>query len=411
MTLITAISFHSFYNLFLRHSNIIMLPEFENTEIAFRYRSNNELKRARFLFSSMGSPVLTKIGMGFTQWAINMHLPITGIIKSTIFKQFCGGETMEEASKTSQMLAPYHVGIIMDYGVEGKEGEHEFDKAVPEFIKAIKYASSQKNIPFISLKVTGFARFALLEKKHSGQALTDAEKDEWQRVQKRIDDICSAASQYNIMVLVDAEETWIQEPVNELTDAMMEKYNRSKAIIFNTFQLYCHGTLPYLKTALQTAIEKGYILGAKLVRGAYMEKERRRAAEKGYPSPIQPDKASTDRDYDAAVLFCLQHLDKLSVFIGTHNEKSCMIAAKYMEQNNIPHNTDRVYFSQLYGMSDNISFNMANAGYNVAKYLPYGPVKDVIPYLMRRAQENTSVAGQTGRELSLINKEIKRRKL
>jgi proline dehydrogenase len=388
-----------------------MLPEFDNTEIAFRYRTNGELKQARFLFSSMGSPLLTKIGTGFTQWAMKWHLPINGIIKQTIFKQFCGGETMEEASKTAEQLAPYHVGVILDYGVEGKEGEAEFDKAVPEFVKAIKYAASEKNIPFISMKVTGFSRFALLEKIHAGQTLTDAEQAEWKRVQKRVEEICAAAAQYNIMVLVDAEETWIQEPVNILTDAMMEKYNKNKAIIFNTFQLYCHGTLAYLKDSLKTATEKGYVLGAKLVRGAYLEKERKRAAEKGYPSPIQPDKASTDRDYDAAVVFCLQNLGKLDVFIGTHNEKSCMLGAKQLEDSNIQHNNPRVWFSQLYGMSDNISFNMADAGYNVAKYLPYGPVKDVIPYLMRRAQENTSVAGQTGRELSLINKEIKRRKI
>lgn len=388
----------------------IMVPEFDNTEIAFKYRTNSELKRAQFLFSSMSSPTLTSLGMGITKWAINWGLPIKGIIKSTLFSQFCGGETMEEASHTANRLAPYHVGVIMDYGVEGKEGEAEFDKAVPEFVKAIKYAASQKNIPFVSIKVTGFARFALMEKIHATQQLTDAEKQEWERVAKRIREIGKAAHDNNVMLLIDAEETWIQEAVNILADELMEQYNKEKAIIFNTFQMYCHGTLPYLKSAFATSVEKGYILGAKLVRGAYMEKERKRAEEMGYPSPIQPDKASTDRDYDAGVHFCLEHLDKLSLFIGTHNEKSCLLAAKYMEDHNIPHNTPRVYFSQLYGMSDNISFNLANAGYNVAKYLPYGPVKDVIPYLMRRAQENTSVAGQTGRELGLINKELKRRK-
>lgn len=388
-----------------------MLPEFDNTEIAFQYRSNTELKRARFLFSSMGSPALTKIGMALTKWAISWKLPVKGIIKYTLFDQFCGGETMDEAASTAAVLGKYNVGVIMDYGVEGKEGEAEFDKAVPEFIKAIRYAASQKNIPFISLKVTGFARFALLEKIHAAQALNDAEKEEWQRVRNRVDEICTAAAQNNVMVLIDAEETWIQEPVNMLCDTMMEKLNKTKAIVFNTFQMYCHGTLPYLKTCIDTASQKGYVLGAKLVRGAYMEKERARAVEKNYPSPIQADKASTDRDYDAGVVYCLQHIDKIALFIGTHNELSCMKAAKYMDEHNIPHNHPHVYISQLYGMSDNISFNMAHAGYTVAKYLPYGPVKDVIPYLMRRAQENTSVAGQTSRELSLINKEIKRRKL
>jgi len=387
-----------------------MLPEFDNTEIAFKYRTNKELRRAQFLFSSMSSPNLTRLGMQLTKIAIDWKLPIKGIIKSTIFEQFCGGETMEEASETAKILSQYNVGVIMDYGVEGKEDEKEFDHAVPEFVKAIKYAASQKSIPFISLKVTGFGRFGLLEKVHAGEKLSEAEQAEWQRIHKRINEICAAAHQYNIMVLIDAEETWIQGPVNTLANAMMEQYNKERGIVFNTFQMYCHASLAYLKQSLQEAIASGYILGAKLVRGAYMEKERARAAEKGYPSPIQPDKASTDRDYNEAVLFCLQHLDKLSLFIGTHNEHSCLLAAKYMEEHNIPHNTDRVYFSQLYGMSDNISFNLADAGYNVAKYLPYGPVRDVIPYLMRRAQENTSVKGQTGRELSLINQEIKRRK-
>lgn len=387
-----------------------MLPQFDNTEIAFKYRTNSELKQAQFLFSSMGSPTLTKIGMAVTKWSLSLRLPIEGIVKSTIFRQFCGGVTMEEAAATADKLAAYNVGVILDYGVEGKEGEAEFDKAVPEFIKAIKYAASKPNIPFISLKVTGFSRFALLEKIHAGQNLSEAEQAEWQRVHTRIDQICRTAHDEGVMVLIDAEETWIQEPVNELCEAVMQRYNKQKAIIYNTFQLYTTGALPYLEVALKDATDKGYILGAKLVRGAYMEKERKRAEEMGYPSPIQPNKAATDKDYDAAALFCLQHLDKLAVFIGTHNEKSCMEAANYMEANNIPANSDRVWFSQLYGMSDNISFNLADSRYNVAKYLPYGPVRDVLPYLMRRAQENTSVAGQTGRELTLINKELKRRK-
>ena len=282
---------------------------------------------------------------------------------------------------------------------------------MPEFIKAIKYAARDKNIPFISLKITGFAYFALLEKVHAGATLSDSETAACQRVYGRIDSVCKAAADNNIMVLVDAEESWIQKPVDELTDAMMERYNKTRAIVFNTFQMYRHDRLVFLKSSYETAQARGYVLGAKLVRGAYMEKERNRAAEKGYASPIQPSKEATDKDYDEAVLFCLQHLDGLELFIGTHNEASCLKAAKYMMDHHIAANTEKVYFSQLYGMSDNVSFNLAHEGYHVAKYLPYGPVKDVIPYLMRRAQENTSVAGQTGRELSLINKEIKRRGL
>jgi len=388
-----------------------MLPEFDNTQVAFEYRSDKELKRARFLFSSMGSPALTNIGMKLTRAAISWNLPVKGLIKSTLFDQFCGGETMEEAAKTAAAIGKYGVSTILDYGVEGKESEGEFDRAVPEFVKAIKYAATSKHIPFVSIKITGFAYFALLEKIHACAQLSADEQKAWQRVYERIDHICKAAADHNIMVLVDAEESWIQKPVDDLTDAMMEKYNRQKVVVFNTFQLYRHDRLVFLQQSYDVARSKGYLLGAKLVRGAYMEKERNRAAEKGYQSPIQPSKEATDKDYDEAVLFCLQHLDGLSLFIGTHNENSCLKAAKYMQDHNIAADTDKVWFSQLFGMSDNISFNLAHGKYHVAKYLPYGPVKDVIPYLMRRAQENTSVAGQTGRELSLINKEMKRRNL
>ncbi len=386
-----------------------MLPQFDNTEIAFKYRSNAEMKRANFLFSSMSSPTITSVGMKLTQFAISFKLPVKGVIKKTLFQHFCGGETMDEAAQTAANIGRFGVGTILDYGVEGKESEAEFDKAVPEFIKAIKYAAGNKNIPFISMKVTGFSRFALLEKMHAKIELSETEKAEWQRIYNRIDQVCKAASDNNIMVLVDAEESWIQQPVDDLTDAMMEKYNTSKVIVFNTFQLYRHDRYEFLKVSSDRAKSKGYLLGAKLVRGAYMEKERTRAAELGYRDPIQPTKEATDKDYDAAALYCLQNLDHLTVFIGTHNENSCLKAAKYMIDNNIDAKTDKVYFSQLFGMSDNISFNLAHEGYHVAKYLPYGPVYDVIPYLMRRAQENTSVAGQTGRELGLIQKELKRR--
>lgn len=388
-----------------------MLPKFDNTEIAFRYRSTAELKQAKFLFSAMGSATLSKIGMVLTKWALNLHLPIKGLVKKTIFRQFCGGETMAEAAQTADMLSEYNVGVILDYGAEGKQGEEEFDIAVSEFIKAIKYAASKSGIPFISLKVTGFARFALLEKIHANGTLSPAETDEWARANERIDQICKTAYQEGVMVLIDAEETWIQDPVDTLCNSMMERYNKERAIVYNTFQLYTTTAFPYLKKSLQAAKAHGYILGAKLVRGAYMEKERDRAAEQGYESPIHINKAATDNDFDEAAHFCLENLDKVALFVGTHNEHSCLAVAKYMETNTIPNNTDKLWFSQLYGMSDNISFNLADSGYNVAKYLPYGPVRDVLPYLMRRAEENSSVAGQTGRELTLINKELKRRKV
>ena len=387
-----------------------MTTDFDNTEIAFRYRTIKELKRGRFLFSFMSSPWLSLIGIKIVKLSMALHLPITWLLRNTIFALFCGGETLKETAHATSIIGRYNVDTILDYGVEGKENDKEFDRAVPEFIKAIHYAASQKHIPFISLKITGFARFALLEKIHSSSTLTFEETKEWELVYKRIDEICGTAVQHHIMVLIDAEETWILDPCNQLTEAMMEKYNKERVTVFNTYQLYCHGTLPFLKGSVERAKKNGYILGAKLVRGAYMEKERARAEEIGYPDPIQPDKASTDKDYDEAILFCLQHLDELALFIGTHNEQSCVKAVFYMKQYCIEHDSKHVFFSQLYGMSDNISFNLANDSYRVSKYLPYGPIKDVIPYLVRRAQENTSVAGQTNRELILINKEIKRRK-
>lgn len=388
-----------------------MSLSFDNTEIAFRYRNNKELKRAHFLFSSMSSPFLSRTGMKLTQLAMSWNLPIKSMIKKTIFQQFCGGETIEEAAQTAAVLGKYGVGVALDYSVEGKEEEAEFDHAVPEFIRAIDYAATQDNIPFIPIKITGFARFALLERLHAGAALTAAEQEEWQRVQVRIDRICAAAARCRSMILIDAEESWIQQPVDDLADVMMDRYNRNALVVFNTFQMYRHDRLAFLEQSHRLAQERGYILGAKLVRGAYMEKERRRAGEMGYVSPIQPDKESADRDYDAAVAYCLDHLDTMAVFIGTHNEQSCYKAAAIMDRKGLPAGHKHVYFSQLYGMSDNITFNLADAGYHVSKYLPYGPVKDVIPYLMRRAQENTSVAGQTGRELGLIRKEMTRRGL
>jgi proline dehydrogenase len=389
--------------------NIFMPLSFENTAVAFRYRNNKELKRAHFLFSFMGSPMLSRTGIAATQLAMKWNLPVKGIIRSTIFKQFCGGETIEEAAATAQVLQQYGVDVALDYSVEGKEGEEAFDLAVPEFIKAIQYAATQKNIPFVPIKVTGFARFGLLEKIQAGHTLSKEEQAEWLRVSDRIDRICKTAAACKNMILIDAEESWIQQPVDDLTDEMMARYNRNNIVVFNTFQMYRHDRLAYLHKSHQLALEGGYILGAKLVRGAYMEKERLRAKERGYASPIQATKADTDKDYNTAVAYCLSHLDSIAVFIGTHNEDSCIRAAQLMQEKGIPANSNHVYFSQLYGMSDNITFNLADAGYHASKYLPYGPVRDVIPYLMRRAQENTSVAGQTGRELTLIRKELKRR--
>ncbi|MCW3463803.1 proline dehydrogenase family protein [Chitinophaga nivalis] len=384
---------------------------FDNTAIAFEAKTDKALKKADFLFSNIGKPWLVKFGAIMTPLAFKLRLPIKGIIKSTIFSQFCGGETLEEAAHTALQLGNYHVGVVLDYGVEAMEGEHSYDAAVPEFIRAIKYAASKPDIPFIAIKITGFARFELLEKLHARETLTPQEQQEYTRVRSRVYAIAEAAAQHKVGLLIDAEESWIQGPVDELTDEMMSLFNKNTVIVYNTFQMYCHDRFDFLKVSLQKATQAGYLLGAKLVRGAYMEKENKRAAELNYPTPIQPSKAATDKDYDAAVQLCIDNLDKLSVFIGTHNENSCMLAARTMDSKGIPHNHPHVNFSQLLGMSDNITFNLAHAGYHVTKYLPYGPVKDVMPYLIRRAQENTSIAGQMGRELGLIRKELKRRAL
>ena len=396
---------------------------FDNTEQAFAYKTDKELRKAQFLFSSMGHDKLVKLGTKITPWMIRVGIPINFLIRNTIFKQFVGGETLEQTAQVADKLEEFGVQVILDYGVEGKEGEDNFDHACDEFIRVIDYAATQHNIPFMSIKVTGFVRFGLLEKldavatDKSGfegrvhtEVLDATEKEEWQRVVNRMHRIISTAAAKNISVLVDAEETWIQDPVDALTMQMMEQFNQKKAVVFNTVQHYRHDRLQFLKDSFVQAQQKGFILGAKLVRGAYMEKERKRALEKNYPSPIQPDKEASDHDYNSAVEFCIEHIEKISLIVASHNEYSNLYTTQLLDKKGLPHNHPHVHFSQLYGMSDNITFNLARAGFSVSKYLPFGPIKDVIPYLMRRAQENSSVSGQTGRELGLIKKELARRK-
>ena len=401
---------------------------FDNTEYAFAYKTDKELKKAHFLFSSMGKPWLIKMGLGLMPAAIKLNLPFTkNIIRKTIFSQFVGGETLEETASVAKRLGEYNVDVILDYGVEGgNDGEAGYDHAAEEFTKVIQYAATQKNIPFMSIKVTGLVRFGLLEIIDAGMqkaegtlitryddvvnALSKKEQAEWGRVEQRIIKMCEEAAAKNIGILVDAEESWIQDPVDALTMLMMDKFNKIKAVVYNTMQLYRHDRLVFLKDSYEAATKRNFILGAKPVRGAYMEKERKRAAEKNYTSPIQPDKESTDKDYNSAIEFCIKHIDKISLIVASHNEYSNLYATRLMDEKPLPHNHPHVHFSQLYGMSDNITFNLAKSGCNVSKYLPFGPIDDVIPYLMRRAQENSSVAGQTGRELGLIDKERRRRK-
>jgi proline dehydrogenase len=399
---------------------------FENTELAFKYKGDKDLKQARMLFSLMAKPLLVKLGTHLTPWAIRNKLPVKGLVRSTIFRQFAGGETLQETARVAELLGKYQVQVILDYAVEGGDNsEADFEQAAGEFMKVIDYAATQPNIPFMSIKVTGLSRFALLDKMNSLMRreaggliprletalvnLTAAEREEWERLSSRLHTICEKAREKKVGMLIDAEETWIQDPMDALLMQMMEKFNRERAVIYNTIQLYRHDRLEFLRESHRAASENGYILGMKLVRGAYMEKERNRALAMNYPSPIQADKKNTDRDFDESVRFCIEHIDRISTIISTHNENSNLLGARLLQEKGLPANHPHVHFSQLFGMSDNITFNLAHAGCNVSKYLPFGPIEDVIPYLMRRAEENTSVGGQTGRELGLINREFRRR--
>ena len=382
---------------------------FDDTEKAFISKSNADLIRSYRLFKIIGNPTVVKLGAMFTPTALNLHLPIKGIIKKTIYKQFVGGETIQECDQTILELAKFNIGTILDYSVEGKETEPDFDACRNETIETIHRAKNDKHIPFCVFKVTGLARFALLEKVSAKEKLSEDEKGEWQRVKNRVSAICEQAYKYTKPLFFDAEESWIQTAIDDLATENKEKYNKQSAIIFNTYQLYRHDRFIYLEECIKQAKANNYHIGAKLVRGAYMEKERKRAAEKGYPSPIQPTKEASDADYNLALELCVKNIDHVSVCVGTHNEQSSLFMVELMKKNNIAPGDKRIYFAQLLGMSDHISYNLSLGGYNVAKYVPYGPVKEVLPYLLRRAQENTSVKGQTGRELSLIIKEKKRR--
>ena len=389
---------------------------FENTQNAFAYKSTKALKRAKLLFGFMGYPTLVQMGTRLVPTLLKAGLPIKGIIRNTIFKQFVGGETLVETIPVAQMLAEHGVDVILDYGVEGKEGEESFDHATQVFIDVINHAASQKNIPFISIKVSGLASHELLQTLHEAPRLrsgihdNEMEQAAWDRVRERMYAICEAAAEKNIGVLVDAEESWIQDPIDRLTMEMMAEFNKQKAVVFNTIQLYRHDRLHFLRISHQIAEAQGFVLGLKLVRGAYMEKERAVALEKNKQSPIQISKEATDADYDESVRFCMDHIHSTAVIIASHNEQSNLLGAKLLDEMMLPHNHPHVHFSQLYGMSDTITFNLAKEGFNVSKYLPFGPIQDVIPYLMRRAQENTSVSGQTGRELLQLKRELARRK-
>ncbi len=386
------------------------LPTFENTQIAFQTRDNAELKRMYWLFSMMNSNFLVSVGTKFLQFSFKAGLPVTGIVKSTIFAHFCGGESIQDCEKTVKKLSKYNIGTILDYSVEGEINEASFDATEAETIATVKRAAGSAEIPFSVFKMTGLADIALLEKIQSENQLSVEEIAAWERVKKRVDNVCKTAHDLNVRLFIDAEETWTQKPIDELVIAMMLKYNQKSAIVYNTYQMYCHSKLAQIRTDFNYVTENGCYFGAKLVRGAYMEKERERAEALGYQDPIQPDKASTDRDFDLAVRFCVENHERAALCAGTHNENSSQLLAELLHTFNIDKKNPNFYFAQLFGMSDHISYNLSAEGYNVAKYVPYGPVKSVMPYLMRRAEENTAIAGQSGREFNLIKKETVRRK-
>src|SRR5665213_1314316 len=383
---------------------------FENTEIAFAGRSKQDLNRAYWLFKFLNNNSFVRIGSSLTNWALKYNLPIEGMIRKTVYKQFCGGENMSECQDTINLLSKYNIGTILDYSSEGHDDAEAFEFTQKEILSTIYRASLDKRIAFCVFKPTGLMRFGLLEKADAKKQLTKVEQNELKAARARVDLICHMCNEKSVSLFVDAEEAWIQDTIDDMILEMMRAYNKEKVIVYNTLQMYRTDRLGYLYKLAEDARKNGYKIELKLVRGAYLEKERERALKMGYPSPLHTSKEATDRDYDAAVRFCLENIDIISVCAGTHNEKSSMLMAEYIIEHNISRNHPHLHFSQLLGMSDHISFNLASAGFNVSKYVPYGPIEAVIPYLIRRAQENTAVAGQMGREFQFIVKEKERRK-
>ncbi len=387
-----------------------MSIDFKNTAVAFASKSNLDLKKAKFLYTVMGSRTFTKVAKLGATIAMKLFIPINWAVKPTIYKQFVGGETIADCEQAVITLSKFNVKSILDYSVEGKESLEDINKALDETIASIRNAGTNNFIPFAVFKPTAFTKASVLTKVSEGTPLTEEEEKEAQNFRDRIHTLCKTAYEVNIPILIDAEDSWYQNFIDDVAEEMMKKFNKEKAIVFNTWQMYRHDRLGHLKKWHERAVKGKYFVGAKFVRGAYMEKERERAKEKGYPSPICKDKAETDQMYNDALRFAYEKRDVFSIFNGTHNEYSTQLLANLMDEDNVPRDDNRFWFSQLYGMSDNISFNMTKAGFNVAKYLPYGPVKHVLPYLFRRAEENTSVEGQTSRELSMIREELKRRR-
>ena len=381
-----------------------------NTEIAFSNKSDKELKKTAWLFKWMNNPNMVKIGSKLGLFAIKFKLPFTEtVIRNTIFPQFCGGESLLDCQKVIDKLYEYDTLTILDYGAEGKSDEDDLDTAMKETLKAIEMAASNNSVPVVSTKITGLVDNLILEKLHNKEIISEGDQRKFQHLYERIDEICNKASELGVSIFVDAEESWLQDPIDELVMQMMEKYNKERVTVYNTYQLYNTIKLEHMIRDHKRCLDKGVLFGSKMVRGAYMDKERERALELGIPSPIQPTKEATDRDYNKALDYCIEHYETISSCCASHNADSNLHQAQLIHEKGIPHNHPHINFCQLYGMSDNITFNLANAGYNAAKYVVYGPIKDVIPYLIRRTEENTSVTGEMSRELLLIDKEMRRR--
>jgi proline dehydrogenase len=383
---------------------------FNNTEVAFSLKSDTELDRAYFLFKMIANEPLVRIGTAVTNFALKAHLPVEGLIRATVFDHFCGGVNEIDCLSVVDKMNTKGVSSVLDYSVEGKEEESQFDAALEMTLKTVEFAKERQAIPFAVFKPTGLGRLDLYTKVGEKQPLSAEEQAEWNKVKERFEIICKTAHSKDVALLIDAEESWMQDAADDLAEDMMRKYNKEKVIVFNTLQMYRWDRMDYLKALHERAKADGFYIGMKLVRGAYMEKEHKRAEENGYPTPICASKQATDDNYNVAVDYMMKHIDKMAIFAGTHNEESSYKLMEMLKDNSIEIKDQRIWFGQLYGMSDNISYNLAAHGYNVAKYLPFGPVRDVMPYLIRRAEENTSVAGQTSRELNLLKAERDRRK-
>jgi len=383
---------------------------FENLEVAFASKSNRDLKKMYLIFATINNNIAVSVGTKMANWAFALKLPIKGIMKKTMFGHFCGGEDIKDCQHAVDVLAKYKIHTILDYSVEGKGDEASFDATKNEILRTIERSAGDDNIPFAVFKVTGLGDYRIMTKIQEGKKLNEKESASFEKLKNRVDALCKAAFEANTKILVDAEESWFQDVIDQMAYEAMEKYNQKSCIVYNTYQMYRHDSLERLKKAYQVSTEKGYLLGAKLVRGAYMEKERERAEEKKYKSPIQPTKEASDRDYNDALRYCVEKIESIGLVSGSHNEQSNILLTELISKYGINPSDDRVYFAQLYGMSDNISYNLADAGYNVVKYVPYGPVEKVMPYLSRRAEENTSVSGQSSREFDLVKREIARRR-